>query len=334
MTPLDRLRRNDDDGFTVVELLVTMVITGIVLAILGTFFANISRLTNWSGQDRDKTGQAALALDAVRSVVRVAADLPVSGTTTNPAVVKATPTTLTITAYSNASASITATPPIRVTFALVSDSTGTGILQQTRQVATMIGQYWSFANSGVGTTTEVARGFSTDAATPFFTYVDSNGKVFPMTNPVTGANLAKITFIRVTTTLDAGTTSGGPTDDVVVTTSIGMPNLQRDVSATVSVPNLPTPTTTPTPTPTPVKSSSSAPPSTPSGGSGTGSGTGSGSGSGSGTSSPGTGSGGTGTSGGGSGTSSPKPSTSSPKPTTTTTTTTPKPTPRPTVVDL
>lgn len=324
-----------DDGFTMVELLVTMLITGIVLAMMGIFFANIARLTTWSGNDRAATGQAALALDAVRAVVRVAADNPTTATNTDPAVLAATPTSLTLTAYSNTS--ISATQPTKVTFTVNS----TGTLIQTRQAAVLTTDgYWAF--TGAVTTTTIASGFSVSPSTPFFTYVNASGAVLNATTGLTVAQRKTVTFIRVTTTLDTPGPSGGA-DPIVVTSSIGMPNVSRDVAATISVPNLPTPTQTPVPTPTPTRSLTVTP--TPSvtptpttgasGGSGTGTGGGSGGGTGTGTATPttGTGTGGSGQpTGGGSGTTTPAPTRSAtPTPTVTPTrTVTPTPTPTPT----
>ncbi|GAA2751380.1 type II secretion system protein [Amnibacterium kyonggiense] len=330
MNALDRLRqgRSGEDGFTLVELLVTMLITGIVLSMIGVFFANISRLTSWSGKDRDATGQAALALDAVRAVVRVATNVPKSTTETYWAIQYGTPTQLQIIAYSNTSVSDSA--PVLVTFNLGSDGTFT----EQRQAATMSPLTGFYAFNGSVTKTTIANGFvASGAETPFFQYLDQSFKPLNASPKLSDADRQNnVTLIRVTTTLDP-TTAGGPDGKVIVTSSIGMPNLDRDVVATASVPNLPTPTETPTPTPT-VTKSSSAPAASPtpttgasSGGSGTGTGTGSGPGTGPGTSTPttGTGGGGTGSTGGGSGTSTPAPSSSSPKPTATAT-----PTPKPT----
>jgi prepilin-type N-terminal cleavage/methylation domain-containing protein len=249
---LSRADERGDAGFTIVELLVTMLITGIVLAMLGTFFANISRLTSWSGKDRDATGQAALALDAVRAVVRVATDNPTSSTNTDPAIVSASGTNLSVTAYSNTA--VAASVPVQVTFTL--DAAGT--LTEKRQASTPTPTgYYQF--NGQVTTRVVARGFVLNGATPFFTYVDTAGNVLNSTNGLSGTDRTKVTFVRVTTTLSPST-AGRADDPIIVTSSIGMPNLTRDVSASVSVPNLPTPTVTPTPTPTPTNVTTTTPP--------------------------------------------------------------------------
>lgn len=333
MNAFERLRNagRSDDGFTLVELLVTMLITGIVLSMIGVFFANISRLTSWSGKDRDATGQAALALDAVRAVVRVATNVPKSTTDTYWAVQSGTATQLQIIAYSNTSVADSA--PVLVTFNLAADGTFT----EQRQAAVLNPATGFYSFTGTITKTTIASGFlATGTETPFFQYLDQSFNPLTATPKLSDSDRQnKVTLIRVTTTLDP-TTAGAPDGKVVITSSIGMPNLDRDVVATASVPNLPTPTETPTPTPTPTKATSTPAASptpttgaTSSGGSGTGTGSGSGSGSGSGTSTPttGTGSGGTGSTGGGSGTSTPAPSasTTTPKPTATATAT-PKPT--------
>ena len=344
MNRLRNLRSNADDGFTLIELIVTMVITAIILTMAGAFFVNISRLTSWSGADRDATGQSALALDAVRSIVRVAVNNPTSATNTDPAILVAKPTQVQLTAYSNTSS--TATAPTRILLAI--DASGYLTVRRDPGTESTDG-YWSFTTST--TTTRIAGPFSLSPTTPFFTYLDTTGKVMSSAAGLTLNQRNTITFVRVTTTVDE-TNSGGQPDPVIVTSSIGMPNVQRDVSSTISIPDIPTPSATPvyttpavtaTPTPTPTKTTASATPSpTPTTGSGTGTGTGSGSGSGSGTGTAtptgGTGGGTGGTGGGGSGSSTPsatatptKTATPTPTPTPTKTVTpTPTPTPTPT----
>ncbi|WP_147392014.1 PulJ/GspJ family protein [Amnibacterium setariae] len=335
-----------DSGFTIIELLVTMVVTGIVLAMMGTFFANISRLTNWSGNDRNATGQAAIAMDAIRATIRTAAKT--SDTPAGAAIQYGSATRVSLIAYSDVTNP--GSNPVLVTYCLQD-----GVLSENRQLGSSQDpstKVWSFPSRSLAYTGDcsktsdwqvVATGFSTTGASPFFAYLNTASRPIAMSGqPPQLADADRrdnVTFVQVVATLDSTTTSGSGRP-VIVSSAIGMPGVKRDVDPTATVPNLPTPTETPTPTPTIPRATATSAPSTPTssspspttsgGGSGTGTGTGSGSGTGPGTSSPGAGSGGTGgTAGGGSGTSTPAPTKSTPKPTATTTTT-PTPTKTPT----
>jgi hypothetical protein len=261
--------------------------------------------------------------------VRVATNVPKSATDTWYAVQYGSGTQLQIIAYSNTSVSDSA--PVLVTFNLGTDGTFTE--QRQASVLNTVTGFYSF--TGAITRTTIASGFlTTTAETPFFQYLNQSFNPLAASPKLSdGDRQNNVTLIRVTTTLDPQT-AGAPTGKVIVTSSIGMPNLDRDVAATASVPNLPTPTETPTPTPTPTKASST-PASSPtpttgatSGGTGTGTGTGTGSGTATPTPTTSTGSGGSGSTGGGSGTSTPTATataTSTPKPSVTATAT-PKPT--------
>lgn len=334
---LDRLRRSEDDGFTLVELLVVMLITGIVLAMVGTMFANIARLTNWSGTNRNVNGQSALAIDAIRSVVRVAAQIPNPSAANglDPAICLAGDSVFKVTAYSNTDAK--AATPVLVQFQLRS-----GYLWQTRYPQTPSGAGCAGFSSTPTSDTRIAGPFDANATPKFFTYISSSNAVLTLgagtTNPTV---LNTIVLVRVSaTTADSDSTGAASTN--LVQSSIGMPNVNIDVASSISIPTIPPPTQTPSATPSPSKSSTSTPTTSPSSSppssstpsaSPTGSGSGSGSGTGNGTATPRpTGSGGSGTphptggTGGGTSTTS-----STPKPTTTTST--PKPTtssPKPT----
>jgi prepilin-type N-terminal cleavage/methylation domain-containing protein len=238
----------DDAGFTLVELLVTMLITGIVLSMIGVFFANVARLTSWSGNDRRNTGQAALALDEIRAVVRVAVDNPTSGYTSDPSpIAAATASSLTVYAYSNTTAAATA--PTKVGLSLVTDtSDGKAYLVETRQGSTYSSTtgYWTF--SGATTSRRIAGPFSLTGTPTFFTYLDNKNATVPIpASGIAAAGRKVITFVRVTTTVDQQGVSGNA-DPVVVSSSIGMPNVVRDVAPTITAAPLPTPTPTPTPT--------------------------------------------------------------------------------------
>ena len=220
-------RGEGDAGFTLVELAVTMLITGIVLAMVGTFFANLARITSWASRGRVAPGQAALALDELRAVVRVAVDNPTSTYSSDPAAVAwASPTSFALYTYSNTSASTTT--PTLVSFALDSS----GYLTESRQAGSIVSGTTYYAFAATGTTRRIAGPFLTAGVpNPFFTYLDNGSNTLSApTSGMAAASRKVLTFIQVTTTVDA-TTVSGTSSPVTVTTTIGMPNLTRAASS-------------------------------------------------------------------------------------------------------
>ena len=176
MTPLadsrPRAGATSDEGLSIVEMIVAMMIAAIVLAICGTFFANVAKLTAASSSSREATGQAALALDAIGSVVRVAADNAVSAVNTDPAVVVGTASSLTITAWTNTGSANPA--PSLVTFSIDAD----GYLTQTTISGVAVNGYFTF--TGALSSKRIAGPFVTAGAAPFFSYVDNTGTLLPV----------------------------------------------------------------------------------------------------------------------------------------------------------
>jgi hypothetical protein len=216
--------------------MVAMMITGIVLAICGTFFANVAKLTAASNSSRDATGQAALALDAIGSVVRVAADNATSATTTAPAVVAGTAASLTVTAWTDTDSADPA--PSLVTFSIGAD----GYLTRTTISGVAVDGYYIF--TGALSSKRIGGPFVTVGAAPFFSYLDNTGTLLPLGGQLSTTQRTAVTFVGVTATV-AHRDAAGESDPVVVTSAIGMPNLDRDVSGGSTIQQVPIPITTP-----------------------------------------------------------------------------------------
>lgn len=221
----------DESGFTLVELLVAMLLTGMVMAMAGTFFVNVARSTAASRATRDAMGQTSLAVNAIRNTVTMASDNATSATATMPAVNAGTATSLTVTSYSNTVGTVPA--PSLVTFAL----DASGYLTETRQAGVVASTgFWVF--SGTSTSRRVAGPFMLGSGTPFFSYVDSSGAVItPGGSGLATAELPRVAFVRVTAKV-AGKNLSGASDPVVTTTSIGLTNVLRNVDPSVALPQL------------------------------------------------------------------------------------------------
>lgn len=229
---LQRLRENDGSGFTLIELLVAMLITSMVLAMAGTFFVNVTKLTVAARASREGLAQAELAVGAVRTVVTMASDNTTadSGTTT-PAVASGSATSLSVISYANSTAA--AVVPSMYTYTV----DASGYLTESRQAGVLASTgYWTF--TGTTTSRKIAGPFVTSSGTPFFSYIDSTGAVLtPTSTGLAATDLTKVAFVRVTAKV-AAKTSAGVADPIVITSSIGLTNVYRDVGAAVSLPSL------------------------------------------------------------------------------------------------
>ncbi|MGN6742083.1 MAG: PulJ/GspJ family protein [Amnibacterium sp.] len=241
-----------DGGYSLVELLVAMMVTGVVLAICGTFFANVARLTAAANTSRIATGQAALAIDAISAVVRVAADNPTSSTNTDPAVVSGSPTSLTVTAWTNTDP--TNPVPSQVTFTLGAD----GYLTATTIAGVASNGYFGF--TGAVTTHRVAGPFVTSGAAPFFSYIDNTGALLLLSGGTLSVDQRNaVTFISVTPTV-AHTDAAGQNDPVVVSSAIGMPNLARSVDGATALQQVMIPSSVSSPSAAPAPAQTTTPP--------------------------------------------------------------------------
>ncbi len=200
------------------ELLVTMMISGIVLAAVGTMFINIALVTNNSNRTIQRNGIATNIMDAVTQVVRTAANNAVSTSVDpDPALVAATASSLTIYSFVNTNPTLPGPTKVRFTF------DGQGNLVEERWVGTKSGSYWVF--TGGATTRTVGGPVENVTGTPaFFTYLDASGA--PITPGGSGLTLTQRKLVATITVrvriTNLPTTGSAP---VELTNTIGMPNL-------------------------------------------------------------------------------------------------------------
>jgi type II secretory pathway pseudopilin PulG len=213
----NRVKR-DDAGISMIELLVTMLISGIVLAIVGNLLINVVVITGNSNVTTQRNGVATNIMDEVTSVIRTAANNPVSTSVEpDPALVAATATSVTM--YSFVDTNATTPAPTKVQFRF--DAQGT--LLEDRWTATKSNSYWVF--TGAVSTRKVGGPVDNLVGTPyFFTYLDANGATLvPGNSGLTLAQRKSVATIMVTVRIANRPTTGS--DPIEIINTIGMPNL-------------------------------------------------------------------------------------------------------------
>lgn len=218
---LSRLRR--DDGLSLAELLVAMVLLGIVLAMVTGLFVSVAKSVSQSQAVNDSTRVASNASNAMSKVIRVSTNLAVSGTpVATPAIAFAGREALML--YSNVDVSsaigVADRPsrPTRVRFEINATSRQ---LTESRWRATETGRFWTFA--AATTPPSSVRNLDgpfvapTGSVSPLFTYLDSASVVVP--TPASGtlsvADIKRIAFVQVTVSIGS---AGGNTASTIVNT--------------------------------------------------------------------------------------------------------------------
>ena len=220
-----RLRAADnEDGVTLVELIIAMIITGFILALTASFFIQTTKVTTSSVQTGNSSAIATNVMYEISNVVHQASTIPVSGGSPLLAVNTASTNKLVIYSYVDVSTSTNPTPT-RVTF----DGTGTNLVE-TRCVATASGAFWVFSSCASTLTRTVGGAIVAPTASQnsLFTYLDSGGNQIAMVSgSVPTASLGSIASIQVSVNIQA---AGSKTDPVYLTSNVGMPNLGLQIA--------------------------------------------------------------------------------------------------------
>lgn len=213
-----RLSGPRDAGISLTELIVTVMVTGVLAAIISTMFLNVALATSNSTASITRNGVATNAMSALSTVIRTAAVLPVSTSPDPaPAIAAGTGSTLTLYSYVNANPALPA--PSRVGYRL--DAQG-NLLQDT-WTATSSSGYWVF--TGAVSTRTIAGPLVTPTGTnPLFVYLDDTGAVItPGTSGLTVSQRSQVAAIRVTVQVANSPTTGA--NNIVLVNTIVMPNV-------------------------------------------------------------------------------------------------------------
>lgn len=218
-----RRRLRDEDGMSLSELIVVMMVTAIVLAAVGTFFTNIAIVTTNANAATSRTNVAANIMNEMSKVIRTSSNNAIAGSDDpDPAIVSATASALTV--YSYVDTSPTAPAPSKVTFRVDTN----GVVFEDRIKGTLSGSYYVF--TGATSTRNLGGPI---VPTSLFTYLDTTSK--PVTIGATGLTAAQrntVASIQVVVTIANSSTTGGTAPDaaqgnspIILSNTIGMPNL-------------------------------------------------------------------------------------------------------------
>ena len=214
---MQRLRRliraRSDAGLTLSEVIVAMMITSLVLAIMGGFFANMTRAITVGRTTRAATSAASTAVDELGKVIRAAANVTVASGSSPAIAVGSTGTHLVVLAYVDTSSASPA--PSQIDFTV----NAAGDLVEQRTSGVPVSNYWSF--TGASTTRTYPGPFS--ASPSLFAYM-SGTDVLPLgASGLTSAQVSSISAVAITATIANQGRAGS--DPVQITTTAVMPNL-------------------------------------------------------------------------------------------------------------
>jgi prepilin-type N-terminal cleavage/methylation domain-containing protein len=222
---MTRVTRSES-GLTLIELLVTMVILGVLSTMIVSLFANVTQTLTRDRSATDSTNVAAIGMNEVTRVIRAGTQLPkYQQTVDDPVFVLAGREDMTLYAYLDTDS---ANPkPVKIRFYL--NAARELVEERWAAVTTANPSYWSFATASYSSRV-IARTVTTyDASIPdakyVFTYYDKSGAV--LTPPAAGftsfADIREIAAVQVTMRVQADITARAA--PVTIQNTVGIPNL-------------------------------------------------------------------------------------------------------------
>lgn len=230
LTEADAPESTRDAGFTLVELIVAVMLLGVVIAIVSSFFVTSTRLVSLTQSTSQGTGSAANTMNELSRVIRFGADNPIIGDSLpTPAVIVATGTTLTMFSYvdSYTSATSTQTRPQIVQFTV--DANRRIVEKRWLPSSALDGNFIFPALTTTPASSRIVGGpiaVTPAGGAPLFSYVSSTGAT--LAQPTGGADfttdqLRSIAAISVTVRI--GAVQNQPSSAVVLENTVRMPNL-------------------------------------------------------------------------------------------------------------
>jgi hypothetical protein len=209
--------------------MVTVLVSGVVLVLVGSMFVSVAKLTTNTQLSRDGVAVATNATNVLSRAIRSATDNQTSATTTDAAVAAAGATSITLYSYADAvnpttPADQTNLAPWLIQYSLDAKNQ----IVEKRWVATASGSYWKFV-SGTAATPKSTRTLSglyvqdTTGTLPLFQYFDAG-----MNNLGASPSLPDIAFIRINVNLRSD--SNPSATPIIISNTVGMPNLGLETS--------------------------------------------------------------------------------------------------------
>jgi Tfp pilus assembly protein PilW len=214
--------RGDDSGLSLVELLVSGLLTVVMLVMVSTMFIQTAKITANSTQTTNSANDASNIANELTSVLRVATTLAKSGQAVpDPAIVSGSRESVTIYSLSNTTASNPS--PVRVTFTVGTDRKVT----ESRCTSTASSGFWVFGSCTV-TTRNLGGNVvpSTGTSDQLFTYYTATGSPIVIgAGNLTAAQRATVASIRVYVSCKA---AGSDTKQVVISNKVVLGNIGLD----------------------------------------------------------------------------------------------------------
>jgi Tfp pilus assembly protein PilV len=213
------LLAEEEAGVTLVEIMVSIFLGLIIMAMVGGFFMQTTKITSSAVQSNTSNGVASNAMQEINSVIRFATKVTISGGYAPP-VVSASSTKLVITA--NLNVTNPADPaPTQVTF-----DSSSGSIVETRCLAQKSGGYWSFSSCASTSSRNLGGPILAPSAgqSALFSYLDGTGATLALTNGNLPAS-ANTSVSTITVSVKVQSTGMTTLSPVYLSANIAMPNL-------------------------------------------------------------------------------------------------------------
>ncbi|WP_307784215.1 prepilin-type N-terminal cleavage/methylation domain-containing protein [Salinibacterium sp. SWN248] len=215
---MSRLQR-EQTGVTLAELIVTIALMGMLLAMVMTIFITFTRTFAVERSATANTSAATIAMNELTRVIRSGTENPVASVTLNePVFSVASPENIVLQAYLDTDA--LNPEPVKVQFQITSDRT----LVETRWDARALSSgYFSFYNTPSSERT-VVRQIATGSTPVFQFYTEDNVELtMPSSGDLSDANRRLIAAVKVTMTVQTDET--GEAKTATLENTVGIPNL-------------------------------------------------------------------------------------------------------------
>lgn len=216
MLRLHRLR--EDDGISLIEVLVVMMLSGLLMTMAVSFFVTVSMQTMQAVDTRRSTADASNIMNVVSTSIRAAVRNAVATSPNpDPAIVAGTRTSVTVITYTDAGPSFEL--PQRLRYSI--DSGGRMIEESWR--STNVGGYAVFPSMSTAphSTRVLGNVVVNTASEPLFRYYDLTGAALGTSGTLSAAERAAVTSVRFYVKVQAE----GSREVVVLDNTIGMPNM-------------------------------------------------------------------------------------------------------------
>lgn len=222
---LHRLRAEPEQGLTLTELLVAVVLLSLIMTMVVAFFSGANKAFNLNQTIDTNMRTASNVMGEMSKTLRAATNNPLAGSNTPaPAFVQASATSVTFYAYVNLESS--EQTPKQVRFSL--NTTNNTIVETTWAATALAGGLWSFpAVTTTPTSTRILGGpllLAASGGPQVFTYLTGDGTVVPFasTGSIPTTTVANIASVQVAVTLGSSSDAG---KNVALSSIVGLPNL-------------------------------------------------------------------------------------------------------------